>query len=185
LRNAGRLIQEGGADAVKLEGGQSQVHKVRALVSEGIPVVGHIGLTPQSATQLGGFKVQGKGLEDALMLLEDAKALQEAGAFMIVLEAIPETLGTKITESLEIATIGIGAGRQCDGQVLVLHDILGLFDRFQPKFVKNYVDLSPQIIDALTQYTQETKSQMFPDEKHCFLMDSAVAEKFLQGSEKQ
>ncbi|MCL1790472.1 MAG: 3-methyl-2-oxobutanoate hydroxymethyltransferase [Peptococcaceae bacterium] len=182
LRNSCRLIQEGGADAVKLEGGRSQAHKVRALNRAGIPVVAHIGLTPQTASQLGGFKVQGKSLDDSLVLLEDAKILQEAGAFMIVIEAVPEPLGQKITKSLSIPTIGIGAGRDCDGQVLVLHDILGLFERFQPKFVKQFANLSPLIIEAVALYDREVKSRQFPEEKHCFMMDSAVAKNLLEQS---
>jgi 3-methyl-2-oxobutanoate hydroxymethyltransferase len=177
--NSGLLIQEGGADAVKLEGGRSQAENVRTLTDAGIPVVCHIGLTPQNATQLGGFKVQGKDIDAALRLLEDAKILQEAGAFMIVLEAIPEALGQKITQSLDIPTIGIGAGRYCDGQVLVMHDMIGMFDRFQPKFVKQYVNLNPEIVKALSQYNQEVKEGTFPEEKHCFLMDAAVAQELL------
>ena len=184
LRNAGRLIQEGGADAVKLEGGKAQAHKVRALTRAGIPVVAHIGLTPQTATQLGGFKVQGKSLEDSLTLLEDARALQEAGAFMIVLEAIPEALGERMTQILNIPTIGIGAGRKCDGQVLVLHDILGLFERFQPKFVKQYAEMGQQVVEAVAQYNQETKSQMFPEEKHCFFLDATVSQALFEQTDQ-
>ncbi|MCL1917299.1 MAG: 3-methyl-2-oxobutanoate hydroxymethyltransferase [Peptococcaceae bacterium] len=176
LENSAILIQQGGADAVKLEGGRTQVRQVRALSRAGVPVVGHIGLTPQSAAQLGGFKVQGKDLARSLELLEDAKALQEAGAFMIVLEAIPEVLGEIISRSLDIPTIGIGAGRGCDGQVLVLQDLLGLFDRFKPKFSKNYADLGQKVVEALACYNQEVKSHMFPEEKHCFLMDPVIAQ---------
>lgn len=180
VRNSGCLIQEGGADAVKLEGGREQAHKVRALTRAGISVVAHIGLTPQTAAQLGGFKVQGKSLDASLALLEDAEILQEAGAFMIVVEAVPEPLGEIITRRLTIPTIGIGAGRECDGQVLVIHDVLGLFERFQPKFVKQYANLSPLIAEALRQYDQDVKGKDFPEEKHCFGMEASVAQALME-----
>lgn len=168
VRNAGRLIQEGGADAVKLEGGRPVVDKVKAIVEAGIPVMGHLGLTPQSATQLGGFRVQGREEEAARRIREEAELLQEAGAFSLVLECIPAVLAKDITSRLNIPTIGIGAGPYCDGQVLVYHDLLGLFDRFQPKFVKRYAQLGEEIIRALCQYRQEVRFGTFPGEEHSY-----------------
>lgn len=168
VRNAGRLIQEGGADAVKLEGGRAVVDKVKAIVEAGIPVMGHLGLTPQSATQLGGFRVQGREEEAARRIREEAELLQEAGAFSLVLECIPAMLAKDITSRLNIPTIGIGAGPYCDGQVLVYHDLLGLFERFKPKFVKRYAQLGEEIVRALGQYRQEVRSGAFPGEEHSY-----------------
>lgn len=168
VRSAGRLFKEARADCVKLEGGRTQADKVAAIVRAGIPVMGHIGLTPQTATQLGGFKVQGKAPEAAQALLDDARALEEAGAFAVVLECVPTSLGRRVTEALSIPTIGIGAGPHCDGQVLVLHDLVGLFDRFVPKFVKRYADLSEEIRTAVGRYRDEVQAGTFPAEEHQF-----------------
>ncbi|NMA69885.1 MAG: 3-methyl-2-oxobutanoate hydroxymethyltransferase [Desulfitobacterium sp.] len=163
LRNGARIIQEGGADAVKLEGGEHFAPIVEALVNSGIPVVGHIGLTPQTTTQLGGFKVQGKDLESARRLLRDAEALDRAGIFALTLEAIPLEVAKTISEKISAPTIGIGAGSYCDGQVLVFHDMLGIFDRFKPKFVKVYADLKSHGIEGIRNYVKEVKEGTFPD----------------------
>jgi len=168
VRNAGRLFKDARADCVKLEGGRSQADKVEAIVRAGIPVMGHIGLTPQTATQLGGFKVQGKNPAAAQALVDDAKALQDAGAFAVVIECVPTSLGTQITEAVSIPTIGIGAGPHCDGQVLVLHDLVGLFDRFVPKFVKRYANLSGDISKAIGEYREEVLAGTFPGKEHEF-----------------
>lgn len=177
IRNANRILKEGGADAVKLEGGLNVVKTVEALVNGGIPVMGHIGLTPQTATQLGGFKVQGKDIEAARRLLEEAQALEAAGAFAIVLECIPSALAKLITERVNIPTIGIGAGPHCDGQVLVIHDMLGMFKRFTPKFVKKYADLAPQILEALKTYAHEVAEGIFPGPEHSFGMNEEILSK--------
>lgn len=166
--NAGRFLKEGRAQAVKLEGGASVLPQVQAMVKAGIPVQGHLGLTPQSAAQLGGFKVQGKNADAAKQLLEDALALSEAGCFSIVLEAIPEEIAHRITQNVPIPTIGIGAGSGCDGQVLVIHDLIGLFERFTPKFVKQYAKLSADIKQAINSYKQEVEKGIFPGPEHCF-----------------
>lgn len=168
IANAGRIIQEGGAEAVKLEGGVRMAGRVAAIVQAGIPVMGHVGLTPQSVHQFGGYKVQGKNQFDARQILQDALALEKAGVFSIVLEGIPEDLGQKITRELKIPSIGIGAGPGCDGQILVLHDLLGLNSDFCPKFVKRYVDLKTQIESAVQQYVQEVRSGEFPGEEHSY-----------------
>ncbi len=170
VRNAGRLMQEGLAQAVKLEGGREVAETVRAITAAGIPVMGHLGLTPQSVHQLGGFKVQGKDGEAARKLLEDAKELEQAGAFAIVLECIPQQLAGVLTEALSIPTIGIGAGSRCDGQVLVINDILGMFSDFTPKFVKQYANLKEQIIQACATYKDEVKGRVFPEPQHVFNM---------------
>lgn len=177
IRNAGRLIQEGGAQAVKIEGGTERAATVKAIIDAQIPVMGHIGLTPQSVNQLGGFKVQGKDVETARKLIEDAKAMEEAGAFAIVLECVPTPLAQKVTEALTIPTIGIGAGPYCDGQVLVINDILGLYKGHVPKFVKQYVNLQPIIVDALKQYKKEVEEGIFPAEEHGFTIKDDVLEK--------
>lgn len=174
LRNAGRLVKEGGADAVKLEGGSSVAEAVRAITSAGIPVMGHLGLTPQTATMLGGLKVQGKDEEAARTIVLDARLLEEAGAFALVLEAIPAQLAELVTSRLSIPTIGIGAGAGCDGQVLVIHDMLGLFQRFTPKFVKRYADLAPAITGALSSYCDEVDAGQFPAREHTFSMSPQV-----------
>ena len=180
IDNATRLLKEGGADAVKLEGGRTMAETVAAIVRAGIPVQGHIGLTPQTATSLGGFKVQGKSAQAALELIEDALALEKAGCFSIVLEAIPAPLAEHITGRVSIPTIGIGAGPGCDGQVLVLHDLVGLYDRFTPKFVKQYARLSELIAPALAQYKAEVESRTFPAEAHSFTMKSEEMDKLIQ-----
>lgn len=177
IRNAGRIIQEGKAQAVKLEGGIEMVDKIKAILGAQIPVMGHIGLTPQSVNVIGGFKVQGKKVEQAKRLIEDAKALEQAGVFAIVLEAIPMDLAKIITESIQVPTIGIGAGMHCDGQILVTNDILGLYSDFTPKFVKQYANLSETIRGAIQEYTMDVKNTAFPEEKHSFTMDSDVLKK--------
>jgi 3-methyl-2-oxobutanoate hydroxymethyltransferase len=168
VRNAGRFLKEAGAEAVKLEGGSPMADVIRAIVSAGIPVVAHIGLTPQYMHALGGFKVQGKDEATREKVLADARAVEEAGAFSVVLEAIPTSLAKEIHGILRIPTIGIGAGPECDGQVLVLHDLLGLFDRFTPKFVKKYANLKDLALKAVTAYKQEVESGKFPSEEHSF-----------------
>lgn len=170
LENAGRLVQEGGCEAVKVEGGEEIAPQVRALVRAGIPVCAHIGLTPQSATALSGYKVQGRTAEAARKLLHDALALEEAGAFMIVLECIPVQVAEMIGKRLSIPTIGIGAGVACDGQVLVFHDTLGLFERFVPKFVKQFDTLAVKAREALGSYAEEVRSGAFPGPEHTFSM---------------
>jgi 3-methyl-2-oxobutanoate hydroxymethyltransferase len=177
VRNAGRFIKEGGCDAVKLEGGSEVAPVVKAIVTAGIPVCAHIGLTPQTATQLGGFRVQGKDAESARNLITSAKDLEAAGAFMVVMECIPDVLAARITNELAIPTIGIGAGRDCDGQVLVYHDTVGLFERFTPKFVKQYIKLGPMIIDALKEYKREVEEGVFPGDEHIFTMSKEEAKK--------
>jgi len=168
IGNAGRFVKEAGCDAVKLEGGSEMAPVVRAIVRAGIPVCAHIGLTPQTATMLSGFKVQGKDAESARAQVRSAKDLEEAGAFMIVMECIPDLVAARITRELGIPTIGIGAGKDCDGQVLVYHDLVGLFSRFTPKFVKQYVNLSPLIKEALVQYKSDVEKGAFPGPEHTF-----------------
>ncbi|KJR45660.1 3-methyl-2-oxobutanoate hydroxymethyltransferase [Desulfosporosinus sp. I2] len=177
LMNAGRLIKEAGADAVKLEGGLNVVPIVEGLTRAGIPVVAHIGLTPQTANQLGGFKVQGRDLDSAVQLADDSHALEQAGAFLIVLEAIPRQVAAQITNRLKIPTIGIGAGMDCDGQVLVFHDLLGLFERFKPKFVKQFAQLGHEAVRAIHLYHEEVKSSLFPAEEHTFGLSDEVIQK--------
>ena len=174
LHNAARFIQEGGAQAVKLEGGQIVAEKVRRFVECGIPVMGHIGLTPQSIHQLGGFKVQGKTEEAAERLLKDACVLEEAGAFAIVLECVPAPLSKLITQRVSIPTIGIGAGPDCDGQVQVISDILGLYSDFVPKHAKQYVKLAEEIKTAVANYMAEVKSVSFPTAKESYAMDESL-----------
>ena len=166
IRNAGKLLAEGGAEAVKIEGGKPMAETVRRLVEVGIPVMGHIGLTPQSVHQMGGFKIQGKDEEAQHELVEAALALEEAGCFSIVLELVPGELAQKITEALSIPTIGIGAGPDCDGQVLVCYDMLGMNDGFKPRFLKRYADLSNQIQHAVGSYIDEVKTGQFPAQEH-------------------
>lgn len=177
VENAGRFLKEGGCDAVKLEGGTEMASVVKAISEVGIPVCAHIGLTPQTATSLSGFRVQGKDAEGARKLAASARDLEEAGAFMIVLECIPDLLAKRITKELSIPTIGIGAGKECDGQVLVFHDLIGLFERFTPKFVKQYASLAPQIKQALKQFKEDVESLTFPAEEHSFSMSEEEAEK--------
>ena len=168
IANGVRFLKEGGCDGVKLEGGVEMCGVVRAMVDVGVPVMGHIGLTPQTASQLGGYKVQGKGLDDARKLLVEAKALEEAGAFGLLIECIPDKLAQVITETIRIPTVGIGAGVHCDGQVLVTHDLLGMFDKFTPKFVKKYADLSPGIKQGVQQFASEVKEGSYPAIEHSF-----------------
>jgi 3-methyl-2-oxobutanoate hydroxymethyltransferase len=166
VKNAGRFLQEGGMNAIKLEGGRERAETIQAIVSAGIPVMGHLGLTPQSVHKLGGFRPQGRSAEAAYKLIEDAQILQEAGCFSLVLESIPVKLGKLVSETLEIPTIGIGAGAGCDGQVLVTHDMLGLFERFTPKFVKQYAHLAGEIRNAFSAYKADVKAREFPAAEH-------------------
>jgi 3-methyl-2-oxobutanoate hydroxymethyltransferase len=166
VRNAGRFLQSAGMDAVKLEGGRERADAVHAIVNTGIPVMGHLGLTPQSVNQLGGFRAQGKTAFAAKQLFEDAKILEQAGAFSLVLEAVPARLAEYISKHVSIPTIGIGAGVGCDGQVLVTHDLLGLFDRFTPKFVKKYSDLHAEMNKAFTEYIDDIETKRFPSKEH-------------------
>ena len=177
LRNAARFIQEGGAQAVKLEGGVTVAEKVRGIVNCGIPVMGHIGLTPQSLHQLGGYKVQGRTETAAARLLDDAKALEQAGAFAVVLETVPTPLATLVTQRISIPTIGIGAGIGCDGQVQVVSDILGLFTDFVPKHTKQYARLADVIRAAVTEYDTEVRDGSFPTEEQSFAMDESILAK--------
>ena len=167
-RNAGRLIQEGGAESVKLEGGVTQAATIEALVKMGVPVMGHVGLTPQSVHQFGGYRIQGRGEADARNILDDALAVEQSGAFAVVLEGIPVQLAREITRRVSIPTIGIGAGMHCDGQILVVHDMLGLFDDFTPKFVKRYANLKDTIGGAVQSYMEEVRTEAFPAEEHTF-----------------
>ena len=175
--NAGRLMKEGRAGAVKLEGGVKVAPHIKAIVDASIPVMAHIGLTPQSINAFGGFKVQGKTEAAAKQLLEDAKAVEEAGAFAVVLEGIPAKLAKMVTEALHIPTIGIGAGVDCDGQILVYQDMLGMFSHFTPKFVKKYADLGSSMKEAFTSYIEEVGEQKFPEDKHCYTIKEEVIEK--------
>jgi 3-methyl-2-oxobutanoate hydroxymethyltransferase len=168
VRNGVRFVKEAGADAVKVEGAGSTLSRVMALVGAGIPVMGHIGLTPQSATMLGGFRAQGRTAEKARQLLQDARALEAAGCFAIVLEAVPAQVAARITESLSIPTIGIGSGHGCDGQVLVFHDLLGLYDGKAPRFVKRYADLAAETRSALERYAADVRSGAFPGDEHTY-----------------
>ncbi|QTX32576.1 3-methyl-2-oxobutanoate hydroxymethyltransferase [Aminithiophilus ramosus] len=181
IANAGRFVKEAAVDAVKLEGGLERAETIRAIVGAGMAVVGHIGLTPQSATLLGGFRVQGRDLEGARRLLADAKAVEEAGACALVLECVPAPLARLISERLTIPTIGIGAGGGCDGQVLVFHDILGLYGDFRPRFVKRYVEGGKILKEALETFVDDVRRRGFPDEAHSFGLDEALIEE-LRGS---
>lgn len=167
-RNAGRLIKEGGAQAVKLEGGENMAETIAAITAIDIPVMAHVGLTPQSIHRMGGFKVQGRQETQAKQILDDARAVEEAGAFAVVLEGIPAPLAAQVTRQLRIPTIGIGAGAACDGQVLVIHDILGLCDKYSPKFVKRFADVHQTISDGIGDYIAEVKNGAFPTEDHSF-----------------
>lgn len=175
--NAGRLMKEGRANAVKLEGGVRVAEQIKAITKAGIPVCAHIGLTPQSVNAFGGFKVQGKTAEAAQQMVEDALAVQEAGAFAVVLECVPAKLAAIISEKLDIPTIGIGAGAGCDGQVLVYQDMLALFSDFKPKFVKHFGNIGPQMTAAFKAYDEEVKAGTFPSEKHTFKIDEEALEK--------
>jgi 3-methyl-2-oxobutanoate hydroxymethyltransferase len=177
LKNAGRILQEGGAQAVKLEGGREVTDVVRKIVAAGIPVMGHIGLTPQSVNQIGGYKVQGKEEAAARKLIADAEALEEAGVFAIVLELVPLQLARMITGQINVPTIGIGAGPYCSGQILVTHDLLGMYGGNKPKFVKYYANLNQDIIKALQSYGEEVRDGSFPAPEHCFNMPEDVLSK--------
>ena len=181
IANAGRFMKEAGCDAVKVEGGEEVAETVRAVVRAGIPVMGHIGLTPQTAGQLGGYKVQGRDIDSARRLLAAARALAEAGAFAVVMECIPDRLAKVISEAIAIPTIGIGAGPWCDGQVLVTHDLLGMYDKFVPSFVKKYARLAPQIKEALAAFREEVESGVFPDADHSFTMQLDVEKLLAEG----
>ncbi|SER75435.1 3-methyl-2-oxobutanoate hydroxymethyltransferase [Lachnobacterium bovis] len=176
VKNAGRLIKEGHAQAVKLEGGASVCKQIEAIVKADIPVVAHIGLTPQSINAFGGFKVQGKNIDRAKQILEDAKAVEKAGAFMVTLECVPEKLATLISKELSIPTIGIGAGNGCDGQILVYQDMLNMFSGFKPKFVKHFANIGEEMKRAFKDYDQEVKSLAFPAQEHNFKIDDQVIE---------
>jgi 3-methyl-2-oxobutanoate hydroxymethyltransferase len=180
VRNAGRFLQEAGMDAVKLEGGRAYAETVRAIVRAGIPVQGHIGLTPQSVNALGGWRVQGRTAEAASDLLEDAVALEEAGCFSLVLESVPDRLAAHITERLGIPTIGIGAGPHTSGQVLVVHDLVGLFDRFVPRFAKRYADLAGEMTTAVQAFRADVEARRFPDREHSYTMPDAEWRRFLE-----
>jgi len=174
IRNAGRLLKDGGAQSVKLEGGQYMAETVSRIVKSGIPVMGHIGLTPQSVNQLGGYRVQGKSLSAAMDLMEDARVLEEAGAYAIVLECVPAQLAKLISERVKVPTIGIGAGVGCDGQVQIFHDFLGLFDDFVPKHARRYAELGEAIKNAATMYISDVQTEAFPTDKESFTMSESV-----------
>lgn len=174
VENAGRLVQEGGADAVKLEGGESFADQIEAIIEAGIPVMGHLGLTPQSFHMFGGYGLQAKTVASAKQLIEDALLLQDIGCFSIVVEKIPAELAALVSRKLTIPTIGIGAGSSCDGQVLVAHDMLGMFERFKPKFVKQYVQLAGIMREAFEAYISDVKSRAFPASEHSYSMDPEV-----------
>lgn len=177
LESAGRIMKETGASAVKLEGGKSVCEQIRAITEAGIPVVGHIGMTPQSVNAFGGFKVQGKGEENAKRVLEDALAVQEAGAFAVVLECIPAKLAAIITKKLSIPTIGIGAGNECDGQILVYQDMLGMFSDYIPKFAKKFADVGTMMKTAFADYIKEVSEGSYPAPEHTFKIDDDVLDK--------
>ncbi len=180
VRNAGRFLQEAGMDAVKLEGGRERLAAVQAIVGAGIPVMGHLGLTPQSVHQMGGFRAQGKTSEAARRIVEDGLSLQQAGCFSLVLESVPARLARFMSERLDIPTIGIGAGPDCGGQVLVTHDLLGLFDRFTPRFVKRYADLHGEMARAFADYKAEVEAGAFPAEEHSLDMPEEEWRAFLE-----
>ncbi|ORX99788.1 hypothetical protein K493DRAFT_406118 [Basidiobolus meristosporus CBS 931.73] len=185
VQNALRFVKEGNAEAVKLEGGVELKETIKRITSVGIPVLGHVGLTPQRHNALGGFRVQGKTMDQALSVLEDALAVQEAGCFAVVLEAIPEPVATHITQQLSIPTIGIGSGNGCSGQVLVLNDMIGVFDRFTPRFCKKYLNLDQTITAAISEYCDEVRSRKFPSQEHCYPMKKDEEGKFLEYIKRQ
>jgi 3-methyl-2-oxobutanoate hydroxymethyltransferase len=180
VRNAGRFLQEGGMDAIKLEGGRERAASIKAIVSAGIPVMGHLGLTPQSVHKFGGWKTQGKSAKAALHLIEDAHILESAGCYALVLEAVPDRLAELISQRLEIPVIGIGAGVGCDGQVLVTHDILGIYQRFTPIFVKKYADLNAQITNAVKGYIHDVATRSFPASENSHPMDETAYQELLK-----
>jgi len=177
VRNAGRFHKEAGMDAVKLEGGRQMAPQIRAIADAGMLVMAHIGLTPQSAAQMGGFRVQGNTAEAALKVLADAQALEEAGAFMVLMEGVPMETGKLVTEKLRVPTIGVGAGPYCDGQAVLLSDLLGMYPVFTPKFVKQYARLGEQVVKAVGEFVGETKSSVFPAPEHCYKMKEGEAER--------
>ena len=177
--NAGRFMQEGGTDAVKVEGGVSAVHTVKAIVDAGIPVMGHVGLTPQHASLLGGYKTQGRDAQTAVKVIEDALAIEDSGAFAIILECVPDQVSKIVTERLRIPTISYGAGMYCDGQGLVAHDILGMFDSFTPKFAKKYMNLSTQILETFSSYVNDVVNQEFPTDEHSYHIKKTELDKVL------
>jgi 3-methyl-2-oxobutanoate hydroxymethyltransferase len=185
VRSAVRFVKEAGADAVKLEGAGPTVSRVLALVGAGIPVMGHVGLTPQSATMLGGFRAQGRTSARARQLLEDARTIEQAGCFSLVLEAVPAPVAARITEELTIPTIGIGSGRDCDGQVLVYHDLLGLYQGREPRFVKRYAELATEIQDAIERYAADVRSGAFPGDEHTYSIPDEELAAFLSGSKAE
>ena len=184
VRNAGRLLKEGGAQSVKLEGGQTQAETVSRIVESGIPVMGHIGLTPQAVNQLGGYRVQGKSLKAAVKLMEDARSLEEAGAYAIVLECVPAPLAAMITSRVGVPTIGIGAGVGCDGQVQVFHDLLGLYQDFTPKHARQYAKLGDAVVDATAAYVNDVRRGVFPTEEQSYSLSPKVLEALSEYSAK-
>ena len=168
IKNEGRFVKEAGCDAVKVEGGREIIDKISAIINAGIPVMGHLGLTPQTATMLGGFKVQGKSIESAKKIYQDSLLLQQVGCFALVLECVPTQLAKLITTELSIPVIGIGAGKDCDGQVLVFHDFIGIIEGFRPKFVKQYLNLYSEIKDAIKRFKEEVNKEIFPAPEHSF-----------------
>ncbi|MGO8879306.1 MAG: 3-methyl-2-oxobutanoate hydroxymethyltransferase [Desulfomonilaceae bacterium] len=176
IRNAGRFMAEGACDAVKLEGGREMAETVRALTDATVPVMAHIGLTPQAAAQLGGFKAQGRDIKTAQRLIEDAEILEQAGVSSILMEGVPAELAEIVTKRSSVPTFGIGAGPHCDGQVLVIHDMIGMFDRYTPKFVKRYREIGNQIVEALEEFKKDVKEGHFPAKEHCYSMPAEVAE---------
>ncbi len=184
VRNAGRFVKEGGVDAVKLEGGHRMRERVEALTNTAIPVVGHIGLTPQTSPLWGGYRVQGRTSDDAEEIIKDAKAIEKAGAFAVVIEMVTSEVAKRVTEQLSIPTIGIGSGQHCDGQIVVLHDILGLYEKFTPKFIKKYANLSAEIQSALEAYRDDVVTGKFPGEEHTFHMKTNKAQQISTGSEE-
>jgi 3-methyl-2-oxobutanoate hydroxymethyltransferase len=185
IRNAGRFLKEGNMDVVKLEGGRPVAPTVRVIVDAGIPVMGHIGLTPQSISKLGGYRVQGRDVAEAKALIDDAIALEQAGAFSLILEAIPSPVAKLISERVSIPTIGIGGGPHCDGQVLVIHDLIGLSEGFLPKFVKQYAQVFPTVLEALNQYRQEVVTGAFPAPQHGYAMSDEALQALLTELEKK
>ena len=185
LRNAGSLLQKGGMDAIKLEGGRDRVGAIKAIISAGIPVMGHLGLTPQSVHQLGGWKIQGKSTQTAKLLIEDSLILEDAGCYALVLESIPAEVAHLISSRLSIPVIGIGAGIGCDGQILVTHDVLGLFDRFTPSFVKKYADLFSEMERAFREYITDVKERRFPSAEHSTTMDPQALRDLIREIEVQ
>jgi 3-methyl-2-oxobutanoate hydroxymethyltransferase len=178
VRNAGRFLQEAGMEAVKLEGGRAFADTARSIVRAGIPVMGHVGLTPQSLNALGGWRVQGRSAPAARTILDDARAMEDAGCFALVVESVPERLGSYLTEQVSIPTIGIGAGPECDGQVLVWHDLLGLYEGRSPRFVKRYADVGSEISRALEAYAEDVRSGRFPEDQHTYAMPEEELEAF-------